>query len=585
MSSNAAKMRAARRTWCDDAWVRPLLRRYRRAFAASLALAVLPFALGAALMFWAGHLIADAAEQPELGLFSLLVPLGLVQLFGVTRPFASYLERLQSHDWVLRISSSLRAKLFGATVEHGFFWSCGKRAGEVLDLLSDDLGHIQDLFLKSILPMACAWALWIVVSVLFGLASLPFACLMALGLLLLVTLVPAWAALAGKACIERERAASRALYEQLADDVAGLADWDYAGRGAEFVAKQDAAARACDELARAKANSRQRFELASNLIFALLAALALGWACLHFQDASIAGAGQAGRVQDLIAAVVLGLLPLVEAFSALPGAAIGAIERADSLERLNTFGEGAAPQAREEIGHRTPAEPSAQACSLDFDNVHFAYPDGTEVLHDIDLHIAPGEKIAILGASGTGKSTLLALARGDLAPQRGDVAVDGMPTASLGDAASRWVSFIEQAPHVFDDSFYGNVALGDASITRDQVAAALEAVGLGQLVEARGGLDAPCGEAASLLSGGQAHRVAFARALVRDTPLVILDEPGCGLDPVTEHALLATLHEAFAQRTVVMVTHHVLGLEAFDRVVLMEDGRIAFDGEAAAFTP
>ena len=121
MARNAVLARW-QRAWGQDSWVRPFLARYRRALLASLALGLLTMVFAAGLMFTSGFLISDAAEQPELGLFSLLVPLGLVQVFGVGKPFLGYLERLASHDWVLRLTSAMRTRLYRSLEREGVYW-------------------------------------------------------------------------------------------------------------------------------------------------------------------------------------------------------------------------------------------------------------------------------------------------------------------------------------------------------------------------------------------------------------------------------------------------------------------------------
>ena len=131
---------------------RPFLGQYRKALFASLGLGIAAFLFAVGLMFVSGYLVGDAAEQPLQGLFSLLVPLGFVQVFGIGKPFLSYYERLTSHDWVLRISSSLRAKLFGSVEKGGVFWGATHRIGDALGLLADDIDHIQNLYLRTVFP-------------------------------------------------------------------------------------------------------------------------------------------------------------------------------------------------------------------------------------------------------------------------------------------------------------------------------------------------------------------------------------------------------------------------------------------------
>ena len=158
----------------------------------------------------------------------------------------------------------------------------------------------------------------------------------------------------------------------------------------------------------------------------------------------------------------------------------------------------------------------------------------------------------------------------------------GVDTAALGDAICSQLGLIQQSTYLFNRSLFANLSLGDRSITRDAAAAALQAVGLGPLLESLPkGLDTMVSEAGRNFSGGERHRIALARVLLKDTPVVLLDEPTVALDPLTEHALLEDLFTVLEGRSVVMVTHHLAGIEHMDRVVFIEDGRIALEGSPA----
>ena len=161
-------------------------------------------------------------------------------------------------------------------------------------------------------------------------------------------------------------------------------------------------------------------------------------------------------------------------------------------------------------------------------------------------------------------------------------AYPGADTAALGDAICSQLGLIQQSTYLFNRSLFANLSLGDRSITRDAAAAALQAVGLGPLLASLPkGLDTMVSEAGHNFSGGERHRIALARVLLKDTPVVLLDEPTVALDPLTEHALLEDVFKVLEGRSVVMVTHHLAGIERMDRVVFIEDGRIALEGSPA----
>ena len=158
----------------------------------------------------------------------------------------------------------------------------------------------------------------------------------------------------------------------------------------------------------------------------------------------------------------------------------------------------------------------------------------------------------------------------------------GMDPAVCEDGISEHIGIIQQETYLFNATLLGNLRLGDSSITREQATDALIAVGLGGLLNRLPkGLDTMVDEAGWRFSGGERHRIAIARVLLRKTPIVILDEPMVGLDPQTESALLSTIFDVLADRTLIMITHHLLGIERFDRVIFIEHGTIALEGSPA----
>ena len=600
-ASLAARWKQA---WEQDRWVRPFLKRYLKALLASLGLGLATMVFAAGLMFTSGFLISDAAEQPALGLFSLLVPLGLVQVFGVGKPFLGYLERLASHDWVLRLTSAMRTRLYRSLEHEGVFWMATRKAGEVLGLLAGDIGHLQNLYLRCVFPLMTAWGLWLLASLLVGLFTPLFGLFMLLGLGVLALLMPLVSVLVNGARQMRAKELSNRLYDSAADDVAGLADWTFSGRRDDYLARLMEPDAQFNAVEARSARSLRRINAAGQIVFCALSICLLCWAALHFGNMAQAAAatGVPARPADFIAAFVLGFFPLLEAFEPLPGAALQAGAHLDSLERLNALDEveddgdgsaagagsaqqesAAAAQAQGEAAGRADAAGlGAEPPVLDFDDVSFAYPGQPLLLRGVSLRVKPGEKLAVLGPSGAGKSTLLSLARGDLSPTAGRVTLGGADTAALGDAICSQLGLIQQSTYLFNRSLFANLSLGDRSITRDAAAAALQAVGLGPLLASLPkGLDTMVSEAGHNFSGGERHRIALARVLLKDTPVVLLDEPTVALDPLTEHALLEDLFTVLEGRSVVMVTHHLAGIERMDRVVFIEDGRIALEGSPA----
>ena len=155
--------------WRRDRWVKPFFKQYRKALAAALALGVATFVFAAALMFTSGYLISGAPLVVTV--LALNVPLGLVRLFGVGKPFLQYFERLASHDWVLHMTSALRLRLYRAVEAEALSPRAKRRTGDVLGLLAEDIGHLQNLYLRTLFPLVIAGVLYLVLVAATGVLS------------------------------------------------------------------------------------------------------------------------------------------------------------------------------------------------------------------------------------------------------------------------------------------------------------------------------------------------------------------------------------------------------------------------------
>lgn len=613
-----------RDVWRTDTWVRPYFSRYRRALALALGLGVLTFAFSCALMVTAGYTISGAAEMPP-SVFALTIPLILVRVFGTGKPILGYLERLVSHDWVLRMTSSLRLRLFRSLEDGAVFERATRRTGEVLGLLAQDIGHVQNLYLRTIFPTVIAWLLWAVVVILLGAFDVWFALGMLLILGVSVTLVPLVSALVNGARQARDKALRNQLYAELTDNVLGVSDWVFSQRGAAYLERS----RPTRTQLRAQQAAMRRFDRQRDLvlqaIFGLAAVALLLWAGAFF-----GAEGAQGGAANWIAAFVLGYFPLLDAFAPLSTAAVEASSHLDAVARLNEMpeptdsegdasgvarrgkahrevdGEGVAQPHVEREGEaqgevegwqpqrsqrpRQPQEHSATCPTsrptppeLRIEHVSFRHPDSArDVLRDLSLVIPGGQRLAVLGRSGSGKSTLASLIRGDLVPTAGCVTLGGVPTHAMGDDIARLVGVIQQRTYLFNTTLLENLRIGNPQASEDQAWEALEQVGLGPMARRLPqGLATVVDEAGLRFSGGERHRIALARVLLQDVPVVLLDEPTVGLDPLTEHELLRTLLGALDGRTIVMISHHLQGVSMMDRVVFVEDGTLEMDGTPA----
>ena len=559
------------------AWLGEFLSRYKRSVAVALVLGLVASGCAALLMFTSGYLISGTA-QPGITLFAIMIPVAFVQLFGFGRPFARYLERLVSHDWVLKITSDLRLSLYRAIEARIGDPARERAAAEYLSILADDIAHLQNLYLRVVLPTAIALLLALCAAIAFGCFSIPFALVMLLVFALTAVLLPLASLLATRALSFYVRKQRTSHFEGLTDDVMGSLDWVLANRGADAIERNASADDDIRDVEMRIQLTVRSLSLASTLLLGGSVCLVMAWSAGAF--------GSDPSSANWIAAFVLGFFPIIESLSVLPAALAQSPNHTDAIERLDTYiGDGPASTARTTI---QPLDVTSDCNALELDHVTYAYPGNAPapanaqserpnpVVCDVSLVIPAGQTLVLLGRSGAGKSTLAQLIRGVIRPDSGYVHAFGQPTS---DGAGALVGYLGQTPYLFNRTLRENLTLGVLEANDEKLEHVLEAVGLKhKLDRLEQGLDTVIGETGIGLSGGEAHRVALARLFVADTPIVLVDEPFSALDPETERDLLRALLNLCASKTLIVITHHLANVEQFDRVVLFENGMIELDG-------
>jgi ATP-binding cassette subfamily B protein len=218
--------------------------------------------------------------------------------------------------------------------------------------------------------------------------------------------------------------------------------------------------------------------------------------------------------------------------------------------------------------------------SLEFRQVRFSYPNGQEVLKGFDLQVPAGEKIGLVGKSGAGKSTILALLQRLYDPDSGTVSIDGQDISKVTQVSLRSsIAVVQQDISLFHRSLLENLRYGRPEATDEQVYSAVEAARCTEFISRLPqGFDTVVGERGMKLSGGQRQRLAIARAFLMDASIVLLDEATSALDTESEQSIQEALARLFKGRTVIAIAHRLSTLDSFDRIVVLERGRIIEDG-------
>ena len=549
-----------------DQWVKPFLHQYKRVLYLALFLGFMTFFCAGALMFTSGYLISRSASLPE-NILMIYIPIVLTRAFGIGRPVFRYVERLTSHNWVLKMTSKLRLQLYNTLEKDAIFFKRTYRMGDILGLLAEDINHIQNLYLRTIFPTIIAWVLYCFVVIGLGFVSLWFALMMLVLLLGLVVVFPLVSVLRNGARQEREKQVKNALYVDLTDNVMGVSDWIFSQRSQEYVDTYLANEQELYDVQNELRQFNRRRNFLFQLYIGLMAVSLILWTSQRF-------VGNHGGAANWIAAFVLSLFPLIDAFAVLPDAAQETNMYKDSLDRLNALNGKDQPE---------PKKVMVDSTDIHLSDVSFHYENETKVvLNQLNLTIPQGQHVAILGRSGSGKSTLATLIRGDLTPTAGSLTLGGVLTSSFGDQMAQYIGVIQQTPYLFHTTILNNLRIGNEDASVEEVWHVLERVGLKELVQRLpDGLQTMVDEAGLRFSGGERHRMALARILLQDTPIVLLDEPTVGLDPITEQALIETFFDELAEKTVIWVTHHLQGIDQMERVIFIEDGQIELSGSPA----
>ena len=217
---------------------------------------------------------------------------------------------------------------------------------------------------------------------------------------------------------------------------------------------------------------------------------------------------------------------------------------------------------------------------IELRHVTFTYPETPRPqLRDVSFQVARGQKVALVGASGSGKSTVIRLLTGQYEPQAGEVRVGGAATSEWSLEALRTaMAVVDQEAFLFDDTIRANVASGQLDASGKEIAGALEAAQCSFVSDLPHGIESQVGEAGGSLSGGQRQRIALARALVRNAPILLLDEATSALDNQLEQKVYAAITAGSAGRTIIAVAHRLTTVKDFDHIVVFRDGQVVEQG-------
>jgi ATP-binding cassette subfamily C protein CydC len=509
---------------------------------------------GIALLATSGWFISATALAGVAGaavMFNVFIPSASIRLLALGRTFGRYFERIVTHDATFAVLASTREQLFRGWAGPGAARSLLRRPARMLFRLTHDIDALESLYLRLLAPAcaavgaaALAGGLLGLIDKRLGVATLSWLLLCGGGIAWIVARRARMLALRRVSALERLRAAA-------IDQVDGQTDLLMAGR----LPAQ------CEQVTRLDT----RLAGVDDALNRLESRAAFGWAVSG--HATVAGVLLVAGVlaerhllgAPMAALALLTVLTASEPFAALRRGAIEAGRSALAARRV-------APRLCQQEAATPLQRPPGATTALVLDNAtvfHAGRPSAA--LSALTLHIAAGERVAIIGASGAGKSTLLALAAAEL-------------HAGTGMVQAQPCTWLTQHTELFQDSVRDNLRLAAPHATDDDLWDALRAAGLDDAVRqfARG-LDTQLGEGGLGLSGGQARRLALARLVLKQSPFWLLDEPTEALDGPTATDVLARLALHAQGRTVLLATHLRREAALADRLIVLDGGRILAD--------
>ncbi|MCG8642403.1 MAG: cysteine/glutathione ABC transporter ATP-binding protein/permease CydC [Desulfobacterales bacterium] len=557
-----------------------LFKYHWRMMLAGLILSVATLVAGIGLLSLSGWFLSASAvaglSLVTAQAFNYFTPGGGVRFFSMMRTVSRYGERLATHEATFRLLTRLRVWAWDKVLPLSARNMQGLRQGELLNRLVADIDTLDHLYLRLIIPMLSALILLFALFLFVAWFDVQLASILCASLLLIWLTLPWIFYFLGRHPGIWLIKSRRLLRIRILEFVQGLAEISLFGAMERFR----------DQLGRSEAAFLDSQRAMANVMALSQAALILchGGVMVLMLYVAAAGVGDYQPPGPMLAMVAFTALACIEMLMPIAGAFQHLSSCVAAAERVNEL-------VDQPPGILFPDQTDAVVTQgeLAFKDIVFSYGDQSRpVLKGIRVSIRAGEKVAILGRTGCGKSSIFSLITREWEPDSGRLLLDGTGIASYGKKAlTQGLSIMSQRIYLFSGTLRDNLTLAQPDVAGfagpdDQKAAeavndkrliaVLEKVGLSALTRAEDPLDLWIGEGGRQLSGGEQRRIGVARVLLRNAPLLLLDEPTEGLDKRTEREILSLLFEFAAGKTVLLISHRLTGMAKMDTIYLMEDG-------------
>ncbi len=535
----------------------------------ALILTILSGFLAGLLTIWQAYLLSNTVNGVFLQgqtLAKVTPWLRLILLIIAGRAFCTWLNEVSANIVAVRIKSDLRERLFNHILNLGPAYTRGERTGELTTAAVEGIEAL-DAYYSQYLPQLVVTAL-IPISILI--VVFPMDLLSGIVMLVTAPLIPFFMIMIGKGAeivTKRQYQTLSRLSAHFLDSLQGLTTLKVFGQSKAHAKNIEKVSNQFRDttlgVLRITFLSALALELLATLSTAIIAVeigFRLLYARMEFQEAFF-------------------ILILAPEFY-LPLRMLGARFHA------GMSGTTAAKRIYEILDTAIPASTTAastvladQISDIEFSNVTYMYPNETSpALENINLQVNVGQQIALVGESGSGKSTLINLLLGFIQPTSGTITINNnLPVTNYGLRNS--IAWVPQRPHLFHDTIDANIRLGKPDATHEEIIEAARAAHLHEFIETlHEKYETVIGESGARLSGGQAQRLALARAFLKNSPILILDEPTSSLDPETESLLEESTRRLMQGRTVITIAHRLNTIFKADQIIVLEQGCIVEQG-------
>ena len=538
--------------------------------ALSVLLSSITILASVALMGTSAWLISTAAIAVSVA--DLSVSTVGTRFFGITRAIFRYLERLVSHDVTFRLLAKLRVWFYEKLEPLAPARLMNFRSGDLLARVIGDVETLENFYVRVVSPPLTAIVVGTFTAIFLAsfyplLAPVYLTFYLSLGLLL-----PILAQTTSRKSAEQTISLRADLQTNLVDGIQGMADLIAYGRADERLAQIAATA---DNYG----NAQRRMARVTGIHSAMGTLLTnLGmWTILFLTIPQIINGEIAG---PMLASLTLLTFASFEAVLPLPLAAQMWNSAHEAARRLFEVVD-VEPEIKDDARYSILDK---RVSNIEFSNLTFTYPSQTTpALQHLTFNLQPETSLAIVGPSGAGKSTIANLLLRFWDYQVGDITLGGESLKALNqDEVRARCGVVSQNTYFFNTSIYENLRFAHRKVTREEVEAACQSAQIHDFIMSLPkGYDTLIGEQGLRLSGGERQRLAIARALIKDAPILILDEPTANLDPLTEGQVLETLFKVMKQKTSLLITHRLIGLENMDEILVMNHGQVIERGTHA----